>query len=293
MSSTVSTLEELRRRIDELDDQMHDLLMQRAEIVEEVGRVKKADKALPLRPGREAQILRRLAARHHGRLPLGTVTRLWRELVSGTLTMQTDFVVAVFVPDEVPGYWDLARDHFGSQTPMNAYRSVGEVVRAVGEGRAMIGVLPIPEEGSGTDAWWRHLGASDAPPPRVIARLPFAIRGNARNEGRDAFVIGRGEPEPSGDDCSLLIIEASVEVSRTRLISALTGAGLAVTLFAAAEGGGDVAANLVGVDDLVEPGDARLIGALAPLGDKILRVSSLGSYARPMASPTAGERGGR
>lgn len=293
MSSTVSTIEELRRRIDELDDQVHDLLIRRAEIVEEIGRLKKIDTALPLRPGREAQILRRLAAQHRGRLPLGTLMRVWRELMSGMLAMQADFVVAVYVPDEVPGYWDLARDHFGSHTPMNAYRSVGEVVRAVGEGRATIGVLPIPEEGNGTDPWWRHIGASGAPTPRVLARLPFASRGNARSEGRDALVIGRGEPDGSGDDCSLLVIEASADVSRTRLISALTGAGLTVTLFAAADGNSDVAANLVGIGDLIEPADPRLLGALAPLGDKVLRVSSLGSYPRPMTSTPSGERGGR
>ncbi len=275
------TLEELRRRIDELDDRMHDLLMQRAQVVEEIGQAKRSDRALPLRPGREAQILRRLVARHTGGLPVGTVTRLWRELLSGSLAMQGDFLVAVYVPEEVPGYWDLARDHFGSHTSMNPYRSIGEVIRAVGEGRAMVGILPIPEDASGTDQWWRHLGASESP-PRVIARLPFAPRGNGRNDGRDAFVIGRGEPEPSGNDCSLLIIEASAEVSRTRLISMLTGAGLLVTLFSVGEGGDDVTANLVGVDDLVEPNDPRLTAALAPLGDKIMRVSSLGFYARPL-----------
>lgn len=293
MASTVSTLEELRCRIDQLDDEIHGLLMRRAEIVEEIGRLKKSDTALPLRPGREAQILRRLAAQHHGCLPLGTLTRIWRELLSGMLVVQADLMVAVYVPDEVPGYWDLARDHFGSQMPMNAYRSVGEVIRAVGEGRATVGVLPIPEEGNGMDPWWRHLGASDSPPARVLARLPFVSRGNARNEGHDAFVIGRGEADGSGDDCSLLIIEAGADVSRTRLISALTGVGLTVTLFAAADRHSDVAANLVGIDDLIEPADPRLTSALAPLGDKILRVSSLGSYPRPMASTPSGERGGR
>jgi len=283
MSGIVPTLEELRRRIDALDDQMHDLLMQRAMVVEEVGRLKQSDKSLPLRPSREAQILRRLVARHQGSLPVGTVTRLWREILGGALAIQAEFVVAVFVPDDCQGYWDLARDHFGSHTPMHALRSVGEVIRAVGEGRAMVGILPIPEDGSGTEAWWRHLGASDAPPPRVVARLPFAPRGNARNDGHDAFVIGRSEPEPSGDDCSLVIVEASAEVSRTRLISALTGAGLTVTLFAAMDGGDDVTFNLVGVDDFVLPTDPRLTTALTPLGDKILRFSPLGAYARPLS----------
>ncbi len=293
MPDTPETLDDLRRQIDLIDDEVHDGLMRRAALVEVVARVKKSGNVPTIRPGREAQILRRLAGRHRGRFPLSSLLRIWREILSGATAVQGEFAVAVFLPDERPVYWDMARDHFGSNTPMSAYRSVGEVVRAVTEGRAMVGVLPIPEDGDGQEAWWRHLGASDAAGPRVIVRLPFASRGNARGDGADALVIGRSDPEPSGDDRSLLVIEASAEVSRARLISALLTSGLQVTLFAAADGGGAVASNLVEIDDLIEPGDQRLTSALVPLGEKILRVSSLGFYARPFTAAALGERGAR
>jgi hypothetical protein len=171
---------------------------------------------------------------------------------------------------------------------MMAYRSMGEVVRAVTEGRAMIGVLPVPGEG---DPWWRLLAGSGAAAPRVVARLPFAGRGNAR-EGGDAFAIGHGEPEPTGADLSLLLIETHGGVSRTRLIAALSAVGLTVSLYAIVEPGPEVAWNLVEVDDMLAPDARRLAEALAPLGDKVVRVTSLGAYARPLtAAELNGEAG--
>lgn len=280
MTASISPLDHLRRRIDEIDDQLHDLLMQRAEVIEAVAHSKKSGNLPTHRPGREAQILRRLVARHRGRFPRPVLVRLWREILSGTTAMQADFAVAVYAPGTGSGYWDLARDHYGSHTTMLPYRSVGEVVRAVSEGRAMIGVLPMPGEGVG-DPWWRLLAWSDTGGPRVVARLPFAGRGNARAKG-EALAIGHGEAEPTGADRSLLVMETGGEVSRTRLIGALAEAGLAVTRFTSAEPIPHVAWNLVEIDDFVLPGDARLAAALEPLGNKVARVASLGAYARPL-----------
>lgn len=282
MGASISSLDDLRRRIDEIDDRLHDLLMQRAEVVEAVAAFKRSGSVPVIRPGREAQIIRRLAARHRGRFPRPILVRIWRELMSGTVAMQSDFVAAVYAPEGRPGYWDLARDHYGSHTPMMAYRSIGEVVRAVTEGRAMVGVLPMPEGGE-AEPWWRLLVSSGAAGPRVIARLPFAGRGNARSEAGDAVVIGAGDAEPTGADCSLIVIGTNGEVSRASLISTLTGSGLAVTLFAAVETAPDVVWNLVEIEDFLTADDPRLAAALAPLGPRLLGLSSLGSYAQPFA----------
>ena len=40
-----------------------------------------AGKALALRPGREAMVLRRLLGRHSGPFPRGALVRLWREIM--------------------------------------------------------------------------------------------------------------------------------------------------------------------------------------------------------------------
>jgi hypothetical protein len=42
--------------------------------------------------------------------------------------------------------------------------------------------------------------------------------------------------------------------------------------------------HLVEIDDLVSPGDPRLVRALQPLGDRVTRVAHLGAYARPVAA---------
>src|SRR5580692_9033436 len=80
-------LSALRARLDELDDNIHDLLMERARVVENVAR---SGKTAAFRPGREASILRRLLARHTGKLPARTLVRMWREMLAGTTAMQAN-----------------------------------------------------------------------------------------------------------------------------------------------------------------------------------------------------------
>lgn len=278
----LAALAQLRRRIDAIDDQLHDLLMQRAEVVEAVGRLKRSGTVAALRPGREAQILRRLAARHRGAFPRGALLRMWRELLSGMVAMQDDFTIAVQVIDEAHGFWDLARDHYGSQTPILAYRVAGEVVSAVAEGRATLGVLPLPQEDP-RDLWWRSLAVGGRARPRIIARLPFIGATNARAGGAGAVVVSLVDPEPSGDDCALLALETNAEVSRGRLVAALVGAGLAVTPLAMVSGTG-WDAHLVEIDNLLTIEDPRLVAALTALGEAAPRVSLLGFYARPLAA---------
>ena len=283
MPIAAPTLADLRRRIDELDDTLHDVLMERAAVVEGVGRLKREDATPPLRPGREAQILRRLLARHRGRFPKPVLVRLWRELLAGSLAVQVDLHVAVYAPEKSAGLWDLARDHYGGQTAMSGFRSTGEVLRAVADGRATLGVLPVPGLGD-VEPWWRFLASGDTPALHVIARLPFGAPGNARNGDGDAFVVGAIEPEESGADRSLYVIETGDDVSRTRLLNALGRAGPAASVLAATDAEDGAAAQLVEFDGWIGGDDARLRDALAGLGDRMLRWTWLGAYAQPLSA---------
>jgi chorismate mutase/prephenate dehydratase len=285
------SLDDLRRRIDEIDDRLQDLVIERAEVVAAIGAQKHEEGVALLRPGREALILRRLVARHKGPFSRAVLVRLWRELISGTVMIQGEFAVAVSALEEMPDYWDLARDHFGSHAPMIAFHSAGEVLRALAEGRVMVGVVPMPTEGE-RSPWWPLLAVAGASAPKVMARLPFGGRGNARGDGGfDALVIGRATADPTGEDRSLIAIETVGELSRARLIGALTGAGLEVTLSAVHEPSGESAWHLIEIDDMVGPGEARFDQALKPLEDKVARVSALGSYAKPFAAAALAARG--
>jgi chorismate mutase / prephenate dehydratase len=78
MTTDTVALARLRRQIDEIDDQIHDLMMRRAQIVVEIGTAKGTGPMV--RPGREAEILRRLVKRNR-LLPATALVRIWREMI--------------------------------------------------------------------------------------------------------------------------------------------------------------------------------------------------------------------
>ena len=280
MPANPPDLAELRRRLDALDDRVHDLLIERAAVVEAVAAAKKDGAGAFYQPAREAQILRRLAARHRGELPFAAVVRIWRELLAATVRLETPFAVAVFAPPGGAGFWDLARDHYGSQMPMSAYGTKGQVIRAVSEGGAAVGILPMPEEGD-PDPWWRHLVSHSDGAPRVIARLPFGAIGNARSDGDTALVVGRAASQETGADRTLFAAEAAAGISRARLLRLMSAAGLACTFFAAwehAEG----ALDLIEVEGFVTVCDPRIAVFRTELGAALHRLLALGGYAIPL-----------
>jgi chorismate mutase / prephenate dehydratase len=281
MSTPLSDLADLRRRIDGIDDRMHDLLMERAEIVARVAATKSDGDVAFYQPAREAQILRRLAARHHGFLPLAGVLRIWRELLATTVGLETPFAIAVFAPPRAQSYWDLARDHYGSHTPISAYGSTREVIRAVREDEAAVGILPLPQEAE-PDPWWRHLAPPNNERLGVMARLPFGPRGNARSNGCDALVIGRGTQQQTGMDRTLFITELASGFSRTRFLDHLSSAGLNCTFSAYSEHDSG-ALNLVEVDGFVAISDPRIADFRARAGCALHRLLPFGGYAVPLS----------
>lgn len=272
-------LDDLRQRIDEIDERLHDLLMERATVVEAIGAAKRVEGGHVLRPGREAEVLRRLLRRHRGVFPRNAVVRMWREMFAAHVAIQDRFAVAVHLRRESPGLWDLARDHWGSATTLLSYGSSNQVIRAVTEGLATVGVLPMPQEGE-ADPWWAFLASADEATPRIVARLPFGSRGNAR-EGGDALAIAKVPIEETGADRSFLVFETREDVSRARLIAALGGVGLACAFI----GSHPVRRQtLAEVEGLVTQADPRLRQLSEQLGDAADRVLPIGGYAAPLTT---------
>src|SRR6187200_1187739 len=88
------SLTELRREIDRIDEAMHRLLMERGEIIDRLIAVKRtSDRTSAFRPGREAAMMRALAERHHGLLPLDTAESIWRVIIATFTFVQAPFTV--------------------------------------------------------------------------------------------------------------------------------------------------------------------------------------------------------
>jgi len=289
MGAAAEGLEELRREIDTLDDQIHDLVMRRAEVVGQIGRLKERAGVVARvahRPGREALLIRRLIARHRGAFPKTALARIYREVLGATTRVQGRFAVAVYRSEDRPGYWDLARDHYGSWTPLSAFSSPAQVIAQVSRGEAAIGVLPLPRDDD-EELWWPRLLAGDGEAPRIVARLPFAGYGSPRGGGDiEALAIAAEEPDESGDDRSLIVLAGEAEISRARLYEALDAAGLAPSQMLEghepAQPGGKL--HLVDVAGVVGADDPRLAALPDKLGDALHRIIRLGGYATPLAA---------
>ena len=207
-----ATLAELRANIDRIDNHIHDLLMERSELIGSISAAKRGISPA-LRPGREAEVIRRLVGRHRGHLPIRTITRIWREIMAAFAQAQTSFAVAVSVGEgDVFSVWDTARDHFGSLTTLLAVPSPMAAIRALGDQTAALAVLPWPAE-DGSDPWWGALSTAEGDAPRVVARLPFI-----HDRGRGNFaVLGGFWPDSTSDDHGLVLIDVARDMSRGRL----------------------------------------------------------------------------
>src|SRR5471032_3662200 len=92
--SQIPALADLRNEIDRIDEGMHQLLMERAEIIDRLISVKKSQETgSAFRPVREAEMMRRLVQRHKGILPLDTVESIWRVIISTFNFVQAPFSV--------------------------------------------------------------------------------------------------------------------------------------------------------------------------------------------------------
>lgn len=224
MTDKKKALNLVREEIDQIDQQIQNLLIRRTEIVEKVRAIKEGE-TVKIRPNREAEMMYRLTSRHHGNFPKRELCRIWREIIVATLTFEGPFSVAVNDIDNEPGYWDMARDHFGTFTKMVRHSSGRAVVEAVRSQECSVGILPWPTRDD-PDPWWRYMVSNSEDTPNVIARLPFIPGSNARGSGLEAAVICPIEQEPTGRDRSLLAVESDTEIGARRIEDALNSVGV-------------------------------------------------------------------
>jgi chorismate mutase/prephenate dehydratase len=277
-----SKLDTLRQQIDGIDDALHDLLMERAALSDQVRATKHAARPVLFRPGREAAILKRLLARHDGPLPPEAVVQVWREIIAASTRLQGPFRVAIYAPTGAEHALDLARAHFGVLTPLLPMSSVGPVLAALADDHAQVGLLPLPEE-TPDEPWWRGFGGGGSDALSIIARLPFA----ATSLQPAALIVGKQGFEPTGEDRGYLVVETGQEISRARLSAALEAAdlkplGTPAEVRAADGRGRTVATLLVETESYASPSDPRLAAARDKAGEGVLGIRSIGGYAVPL-----------
>ncbi len=142
-------LEQLRKRIDDLDEQIQTLINERADCALQVGKVKHRDNdPVFYRPEREVQVLRKVRERNRGPLADEQIARLFREIMSACLALEQPLRIAYLGP-EGTFTQAAALKHFGDSVELVALDTIAEVFREVEASGANFGVVPVENSTEG------------------------------------------------------------------------------------------------------------------------------------------------
>lgn len=278
-------LEKIREKIDTLDNQIHDLLMERADLVSDVAAEKRKHNLQIVHPAREAMMIRRLLERHKSVLPEAAVVRIWRELVGAVSLLQSGLKVVVSDPQGDGLYWDMARNYFGSVIPMQKVSNALLGLSSIREDESSFAVLPWPEENE-QNPWWNFLVHQEAEQKiRIVCTLPYGTTEGTPASSLSArgVVISKIDFKESGDDHSFIAAELDPAISRARLFDALQESGfepLSITTRSGTEFGGK-SAHLIEVAGYVGEGHESLSALSKNFEDTQGYFAVIGGYPVP------------
>ena len=262
------SLADLRHEIDRIDASMHELLIERGQIIDRLIAVKKTQESgSAFRPAREADMMRRLVERHHGNLPFDTVESIWRVIISTFTYVQAPFSVHADLSAGDALMRNSARFHFGFTVPFEPHMGAASVVEAVSESKGDLGLVPAFAI-AGAGPWWAALEFDAA--PKIIARLPFVERAN-HPAGLPVFVISRVAADAMVTETEVW----SMRVSGWKATSINAVAPLA-DVMAVPDSAFDGAALLVSV---ARGGIGAVSDALVGIGASIRSTALVGSHA--------------
>jgi hypothetical protein len=213
-------------------------------------------------------MMRAIAERHRGLLPLDTVEAIWRVIISTFTYVQSPYAVHADFSGGDAAMRDSVRFHFGFTVPCVAHHGAIGVIDAVARSEGDLGIFQI-SGGAAAGSWWTRLIAPEA--PKIIARLPFVERPD-HPAGMPVFVIARPLAEAAARDVVLHVL-------RLERWSAPLPAAIAAV-------GGEIIGNAgdaIGLSLLISlPGAvsaARCKAVLQEAGIIVIRLAEAGSHA--------------
>jgi chorismate mutase / prephenate dehydratase len=168
-------LDELRKRIDEVDSKLVDLLNTRAELVVNVGKVKRGDGTPIYAPHREQAVLKKVLEASRGPMLSRTIEAVYREIMSGSFALEQPLRIGYLGPAGSFSH-EAAQKQFGSSVSFEDLREIEGVFTEVVRGHVDYGMVPIENSAHGgvaeaLDAFRRY--ASDV---NIYAEVQLGVR---------------------------------------------------------------------------------------------------------------------
>lgn len=201
MTTPEQQLATFRARIDAIDDTLAKLMLERIEIVAEVGKLKNANwpRECHIRPGREARMHRWVVERFRGtKFSTRAAFLIWRQLIGASTTIESPLKIAVLREEHRP----RARNYFGANAYIELFKSPSEIAAAIQNKTVNLVLVPAALE----PGWWNALPEDF----RIFAQLPILAR-DMQNLPT-LYALAAIDPEPSGDDVSFYVVDGELKI---------------------------------------------------------------------------------
>ncbi len=136
------SLEELRKKIDELDHQLVKLLNERARVVVEIGKLKTRTDKPVYSPDREKEVFARIAEANKGPLPDRCLVAIWRELMSGSFVLERPLRIGYLGPGGSFSH-TAAMLKFGQSVEYEPLADITSIFDEVSKGHCDLGLAPV------------------------------------------------------------------------------------------------------------------------------------------------------
>lgn len=188
VTSASDSLADLRKRIDQINLQLVDLLSERAQVAQAIGHLKQAGGSPIVQPSREREVLERVIAHNPGPLTAEHLQRIFVEIISACTALEQPVQVAYLGPEHTYSH-EAARTRFGASARFEPQPSIAAVFQAVENSRTDFGVVPVENTSEGSVGLTLDLLIDT--PCAIIAEILLPIRHAIMSRDGDPAKIQR------------------------------------------------------------------------------------------------------
>lgn len=141
-------IKKIREGIDQIDDKILQLLVNRMNLVDQIGKLKRNSNTAIYHPDREKEIIERLANQHTGRLSKSAIEAIYLEIFGVSRNLELPEIISYLGP--VGSFThQAAENRFGAVADYISLPSIHSVFESIETGRAKYGVIPIENNQEG------------------------------------------------------------------------------------------------------------------------------------------------
>lgn len=142
------SLEELRKKIDRIDNRLVELLNERAGVVVDIGKLKNKTGRQVYAPDREKKVFEKIKRANNGPLPDKCLVAVWRELMSGSFVLERPLRISYLGPKGSFSH-TAAMLKFGQSVEYEPLADIRSIFGEVSKSHCDLGLVPVENSAGG------------------------------------------------------------------------------------------------------------------------------------------------